>query len=194
MIDRCTNKNVRNYKDYGGRGISICNRWLSFENFYKDMGPKPKKSMSIDRIDNNGNYESSNCRWATQKEQCNNKRGNNIINYNGKTQTMTQWAEEIGIKLPTLHKRITKYGWSIKKAIETPTKTLEEIWKERCISVCTDRGELFESILEASIRTGANTASIRKCLEDKDKTTANRKWVCAKNIQNKYPQSFIENN
>jgi hypothetical protein len=72
MIDRCTNSNCSTYHYYGGRGIKVCERWLNFENFLKDMGPRPTK-LTIDRIDNDGNYEPGNCRWVTHKENCNNR-------------------------------------------------------------------------------------------------------------------------
>lgn len=91
---RCTNKNDKYYPRYGGRGIKVCDRWLhSFENFYADMGEKPEK-MSLDRIDNNGNYCPENCRWATVKTQNNNRRTNIYITYRGKTMTLKQWCEK----------------------------------------------------------------------------------------------------
>lgn len=94
IIKRCCNKKNKAYPRYGGRGITVCDRWRnSFENFLADMGERPSKEYSIDRIDVNGNYEPSNCRWATDKEQCNNRRSNINITYNGETKTLKQWCE-----------------------------------------------------------------------------------------------------
>ena len=115
MKRRCHSPKCKHYLDYGGRGITVCDRWQKFENFLEDMG-EPWKGMSIDRIDVNGNYELSNCRWATKKEQANNTRRNHLLTLNGRTQTMTQWAEEIGIKSPTLRHRL-RAGWSIERAL-----------------------------------------------------------------------------
>jgi len=121
MLDRCKNKNVVNYKDYGGRGISVCDRWLRFENFYADMGDKPE-GLTLERIDNDGNYEPSNCKWATRIEQANNTRFNVFIEYDGQRLTIAQWARKIGMNYFTLHNRIRDYGWPIKKALTEPTR------------------------------------------------------------------------
>lgn len=112
---RCLNKNDKGYKNYGGRGITICKRWMKFENFYKDMGERPK-NKSLDRIDNNGNYSKENCRWANSKQQNNNKRSNHLLTYNGKTQNLKQWSEELGIKNDVIRMRL-KSGWSVKRAL-----------------------------------------------------------------------------
>jgi hypothetical protein len=122
MIQRCTNSNYTYYKDYGGRGIKVCDRWLnSFEDFLADMREAPK-GLSLDRIDNNGDYTPENCRWATIKEQCNNTRCNHLLTYNGKTQSISQWANELGTKWITLYKRINTYGWSVDRALSTPVQ------------------------------------------------------------------------
>jgi hypothetical protein len=119
MIQRCHNKNSPDYEKYGGRGIAVCKRWRnSFESFYADMGARPDDDAQIDRINNNGPYSPSNCRWATRSENCSNTRRNHFITYSGKTQTMSQWAREIGITHMTLWKRINR-GWSIKRAVTT---------------------------------------------------------------------------
>ena len=118
MKQRCHNKNNKNYKNWGGRKIKVCDRWQnSFENFYKDMGKRPT-GTSLDRIDGNGNYEPNNCRWATIKEQNNNTRRNHPLTFNGKTQNISQWANEIGIDYYILYSRIWR-GWSVERALTT---------------------------------------------------------------------------
>ena len=116
MKDRCHNERSRHYKNYGGRGISVCEKWLnSYLNFLQDMGRCPE-GMSLDRIDNNGNYEPHNCRWATQKEQMNNTRRNYIIEYNGVSHTIAEWANIFHIPDGRFRKRI-KAGWTIEEAM-----------------------------------------------------------------------------
>lgn len=118
MLKRCTNSNSDVYRHYGGRGIKVCVRWKKFENFYGDMGDKPK-NKSLDRINNNENYTPKNCKWSTQKEQTNNKRNNHRITIKGKTRTVTEWSDFVGIKKDTIFMRIHR-GWSPEKAVLTP--------------------------------------------------------------------------
>lgn len=124
IISRCFNPNVYSYTDYGSRGITVCERWRnSFEAFYDDVSKLPhfgEKGYSLDRIDNNGNYEPNNVRWATKKEQNNNTRNNHYITYNGKTQTISQWADEYNIGYRKLLERINKLHWNIERALNTP--------------------------------------------------------------------------
>lgn len=116
MKTRCTNPSSKNYPTYGGRGIKVCERWLhSFENFLENMGEKPN-GLTLERMNNNGDYTPENCKWATRKEQCNNTRRNRFILFNGRSQTLAQWAEEIGISSPTLCKRL-KRGWPVAQAL-----------------------------------------------------------------------------
>lgn len=122
MKARCGNPRQGSYKDYGARGIIICERWLKFENFYEDMGEKPDNT-SIDRIDNNGNYEPQNCRWATRTEQNRNSRHNRLMTRDGKTQSMSAWAEEFGISYNIFMQRLDKLGWPFEKALLTPIQT-----------------------------------------------------------------------
>ena len=100
-MQRCNNPNSRHYHCYGGRGIKVCNRWSGdngFENFVSDMGERPSKEYSIDRIDVNGDYCPENCRWATQKEQMNNMRRNTVVIMGNKELTITQFCEKYGLK------------------------------------------------------------------------------------------------
>jgi hypothetical protein len=111
MRDRCSNPNAPHYECYGGRGIAVCERWAnSFEDFYEDMGPRPSRGHSIDRIDVNGNYEPSNCRWATVEQQRRNTRANRFVQYLGKNVCIAEAAELSGIQSSTLLRRL-KLGW-----------------------------------------------------------------------------------
>lgn len=116
LRQRCFNPKSQSYSRYGGRGITVCERWNNFQNFLDDMGKRPQ-GKSIDRIDNDGNYEPSNCRWATSKEQNSNRRSVQMYTYNGKTNHIRGWAQEVGIKHSTLANRIRKYGLSFQEAI-----------------------------------------------------------------------------
>lgn len=123
MKQRCYNKNHKKYKHYGGRGIKVCSEWLeSYSNFYEwAINNGYSDNLTLDRIDTNGNYEPNNCRWATQKEQQNNKRTNTNITYNGETHNLKQWAEIKGINYKALWKRLHD-GWSVERALTTPQK------------------------------------------------------------------------
>lgn len=104
MLDRCLNDNHPSWRHYGGRGITVCKRWLMFENFYSDMGPRPE-GMSLDRINNSKGYKPSNCRWATHAEQQNNRRSNVYLTLDGETKTMKQWAAHFGVKYSVVKER-----------------------------------------------------------------------------------------
>lgn len=122
MKRRCYIPKAQNYEFYGGRGIKVCDEWrndyLNFHNWAYQNGYAD--GLTLDRVNTDGDYSPDNCRWVDMKTQNNNKRSNRMITYNGKTQTMHQWAEEYGIKYTTLHMRITKYKWDIEKALNTP--------------------------------------------------------------------------
>lgn len=118
MKDRCYLKTHKAFHNYGGRGITVCERWMySFNNFLEDMGPRPSDKHSLDRIDVNGNYDPTNCRWADFDVQSNNKRTSRYLTFNGKTQTCSQWAREIGIGTDTLHRRLDVYKMPIERAL-----------------------------------------------------------------------------
>ena len=120
MKARCSNPNDSRFKDYGGRGIKVCSRWLeSFQNFYKDMGDKPE-GKSLDRMDNDKGYNSDNCRWATPKEQTNNMRNNIFLTYRGLTLSLREWSKKSGIKYQTLFYRLRK-GWKVERILINKT-------------------------------------------------------------------------
>lgn len=119
MKRRCSDPKAKDYNRYGGKGILICERWKdSFENFLHDMGERPSKNHTLDRIDSAGNYEPTNCRWATWKEQQNNRCNNLRIEFNGVTKTTAEWTAELGFSRLLINDRLGR-GWSIKDALST---------------------------------------------------------------------------
>lgn len=122
MRKRCLDPSNDRFADYGGRGIHICDRWKdSFVNFLSDMGRKPTRTHSLERRDNNGNYDPSNCCWALPVQQSNNRRSNVNLTYLGLTFTATQWAEFFGVNADLFHKRIAA-GWSDERTLTTIPK------------------------------------------------------------------------
>lgn len=132
MIARCTAPSYPSYKQYKERGITICHRWRKFENFLADMGERPK-GLTLDRIDNDGNYEPGNCRWATKQEQANNRITNLHFTYNGKDYTLADLARETGVSKDVLRQRLVRSSgpnsrlkkpkqWTVEEAVNTPVR------------------------------------------------------------------------
>lgn len=122
MVRRATEPTYPDYPQYGGRGISVCDEWReSFEAFARDMGPTYSEGLTLDRINNNGNYEPGNCRWATATEQARNKRSNRLLTFNGKTMPMSAWAEHTGIRRNAIQSRLGN-GWSVERALTEPVQ------------------------------------------------------------------------
>jgi hypothetical protein len=122
MKRRCYNAATREYPNYGGRGIAVCSRWRdSFANFMSDIGT-PNDGDTLDRIDNNGNYEPTNCRWTTRTVQCRNRRSNAHLSLHGETLTLAEWAIRTGISRGTIWSRIHREKWPVGRALTTPAR------------------------------------------------------------------------
>jgi hypothetical protein len=122
MLTRCLNPKSQDWKLYGGRGITVCPEWRSFEGFYADMGAKPSPTMTLDRINSNLGYFAGNCRWASPREQARNISTNRRLTHLGETLCLAEWAERAGIPSGTIGQRLAR-GWSIVQALTTPLGT-----------------------------------------------------------------------
>ena len=120
MMQRCYNQSAHEYRFYGAKGISVCDKWHDFANFLSDMGERPSARYSIDRIDPSGNYSADNCRWATAKTQANNTTRNIYYTYNGERKSIAELADIAGIKYDTMFYRLQKYGWTLEHAMTIP--------------------------------------------------------------------------
>lgn len=122
MRGRCQNQNNVSWPDYGGRGITVCDRWQSFDNFYADMGPRPTADHQIDRVDNDGPYSPENCQWSTRVENCSNRRDTVNVEWRGETATVPNWSRRIGIPSAALWARLNRLGWDVERAMTTPVR------------------------------------------------------------------------
>ena len=137
MKNRCYRENIKGYENYGGRGIRVCDEWLQFKPFmewayangYDENAPRGQ--CTLDRIDVNGNYEPSNCRWVSVSVQANNRRNNRLIEFDGQIRTSKQWSEITGISRANIENRIDNLGWSIEKALTKKPNTCRRIAKDK---------------------------------------------------------------
>ena len=178
MRFRCSNPNATNWHRYGGRGIRVCERWNSFSNFYYDMGPRPE-GMSLERINLDGNYEPSNCKWATSKEQANNTSTNVNVEHAGETLTVSQWAERLGILPNTLQYRLYR-GWTVGEALERDKKTASKKRRKTLQPTRLLKGALLDYVLSevssgrtqtaVALEVGIHSSAVsRACKQDKEK-------------------------
>ena len=118
MKERCSNPSATNYYRYGGSGVKVCERWMTFGNFYNDMGPRPE-GTTLDRINGDDNYEPGNCRWATRKEQNDNRKNTIWLEHNNMRMTINDWAKHFGISRHWIYRRVRINGWSAEKTLTT---------------------------------------------------------------------------
>lgn len=122
LLNRCRRPEVPSYAMYGGRGITVCDRWLTFDTFLADVSPRPSLKHTLDRIDNARGYEPGNVRWATRAEQSRNTSRNRWFTHNGETMIVTDWAARMGLKKSTVTSRISRCGWTVERALLTPVQ------------------------------------------------------------------------
>jgi hypothetical protein len=130
MRYRCSSKKSSHYYRYGARGIKVCSRWNDFKLFIEDMGLKPSVKHSIERIDNDGNYEPSNCKWALESEQSRNKSTNRFLIFNGQKRILSDWSKILNLKPETIINRI-KRGWTVENALSVPKLRSGSFWKRK---------------------------------------------------------------
>lgn len=173
MKARCYNQHTENYKDYGGRGITICDEWCNSFEVFKEwaLSHGYTDELTIDRVDVNGNYEPNNCRWATQKEQTNNKRNNTLFTYDGETKTLKQWCDYYGKNYKLVHNRINYCKWNFEEALFCNANQNPLTGKE---VVCEN--QTFVSVAECARHYNVNSRTLNS-------------WLCG---ERKMPKEWVE--
>jgi len=141
MKARCFCSTDHDFHHYGGRGITVCERWLDFRNFLEDMGPCPAK-FTIERIDNDGNYDPSNCRWASRLDQGNNRRTNRNLTFNGESKSVSEWCRELGLNLSRIKSRL-HLGWTTERALTKPARYMPPRYSWRTANKSLVQGTLL---------------------------------------------------
>lgn len=180
MRDRCLKPYSTSYERYGARGIKVCKEWLNdFVAFYNwAMSNGYKKNLTIDRIDNNGNYEPSNCRWATIEQQANNKRSSCWLEYKGERKTIAQWASSLNISEIAIRHRIDR-GWTIERTLTEKIHTPEEC-KKAVVQIDINTGKHikeYSSIADAARAVNTTPINISVCCRGKAKSASGYKWI-----------------
>lgn len=160
MRDRCLNKRCRAYKNYGGRGITICKRWDSFQSFIDDMGLRPP-GTSIDRIDNNKGYSPDNCRWATPKQQNCNSRNARLLTVGNKTMTITEWGKRIGVSQQAISQRL-RLGWSPIDAVSVPGRAVVHKLPKKTIAAIVKLSEQGKTNREVASILGVSKSAVQR--------------------------------
>lgn len=137
MHQRCGNEKSTGWKNYGGRGIRVCQRWASFSSFLSDMGHRPSKKHSLDRIDNEKDYSPENCKWSTRKEQNRNRRSSKFITAFNETKTLAEWSEKFGVNYGTILSRL-KFGWAAELAVTKPPAKVGINYKRSSTSIASN--------------------------------------------------------
>ena len=185
MIWRCYRKEHSSYKYYGGRGIKVCDEWQKFEPFYQwALNTGYSEKLTLDRIDNEGNYEPSNCRWATPKEQANNRRVNRLVTFNGETKTVTEWAELLGVTHQAMSERLNSKRWTVEDALTTTKKsrTVKQPSFRKAVYQKSTSNELikrWDSISDAANALGIHNENISRALRNPKYTAGGYLWQYA---------------
>lgn len=185
MLWRCYRIEHNSYKYYGGRGIKVCEDWQEFQPFYDwALANGYADNLTIDRIDNDGNYEPSNCRWVTTKEQARNRRSNRFFTYDGQTKTISEWAESIGISQQAMEERLRSPNWSLEEAFTIPAKTRkvkQPLFAKKVNQVSLDgkRIRTWDSITEAASALNIHNENISRSLSSGKYTAGGYRWEYA---------------
>ena len=161
MTQRCTNRNHKNWEHYGGRGVSVCDRWRVFENFLADVGNRPSAHHTLDRYpDNSGNYEPGNVRWATRKDQTRNRRETRTVTMDGQTRPLAEWCEILDVPYKRVESRL-RLGWTAEAALKEPKSTRVHRLNWRCRR-CEATTEMMSRHRTKCLQCGAGRSWLEK--------------------------------